>query len=331
MRALSTLALLTAALLVGCGGDEPEPEPAPARTPNAGRAGPPAEPPTIRAIEIPTFPPLGPASRFDVVVDSRDAWAALTATFKNRVTAFATASSNGRARAAVRARDLGEGQGTLVLEVCDLLNACSARAVEDLIVDLSPPEIEPERLVASPKVSGTAGQIAFWVADDWVLGDVRLETFGKVLTRDFPKAYPSTLGKAWDVSRVAFDASLLGESSGVASLVARDAAGNEVRRSFQLVVDGTPPTATITAPLEGAHVAGGTFAVRAAALDVGGTTTPPTLELWIGGARVAELPGPAIDVDVDTATLPPGPVEVRVLARDEAGNESAPIVRTITH
>lgn len=331
MRALATSVLLATTLLFGCGSDDPEPAPGPSpAAPGGGRAGPPADPPTIRSIEIPTFPPLGPTSRVAVVVDARDGWATLSATFKNRVDTFATASSRG-SRAELRARDLGEGQGTLVLEVCDVRNACSARAVEDLIVDLSPPEIEPERLVASPRVSGVPGQIAFWVADDWVLGDVRLEAAGKVLTRELPKAYPSTLGKAWDVSRIAFDASLLGESKGLASLIVRDAAGNELRRSFEIVVDGTPPTASISSPAEGARITGDTFAVRAAAVDVGGTATPPTLELWIGGARVAELPGPAIDVDVDTTTLPPGPVEVRVIARDEAGNESEPIVRTITH
>jgi hypothetical protein len=217
--------------------------------------------------------------------------------------------------------ELGEGQGTLRIVCCDVNEACAERQITSFLVDLTPPEIEAERLVASPSGEGFDGDISVWVRDAWVLGSVELSFAGKTLRHELPRAYPSTLGTDWDVSRVTFPAKDLPVGAGLATITARDAAGNTTSKQLALRVDGTAPAVTILAPTPGLVASGSSFRVRVQASD-GDNPTPPAIALWVGGTRVAELVGPLAELDIDTATLPPGPTEVRATARDDAGNES---------
>jgi hypothetical protein len=191
--------------------------------------------------------------------------------------------------------------------------------VNDFLVDMTPPEVDLESPTVSPSLAGIEGQVAVWVSDAWVLGSVDFTFGGKTLHYDFPKAYPATVGTEWDVSRVAFAAKDLPEKEGDATVVVRDAAGNARTETFHLRIDGTAPTVAITQPANGASVTG-TFDVSVTAVDEG--PTPPIVELWVGGARILEAAAPLGAIGVDTSTLPSGPVELKAIARDPAGNRS---------
>lgn len=324
--------LLFASGAVACSDDAGGSEDAEPTTPGSTRGGAPGAnrppPPTV-TVELPSFPPIGPLARVTAVVRGATDVALLDTTFRTLSTRNVTLR-DGEGATTFDARQLGEGRGTLVFQVCDLFrSSCSASAVENLIVDLTPPELEVERRVASPFATGPSGEIALWAADDWVLGRVRLTFGGKTLERVFPAAWPSTIGEAWDVSRVGFPAKDLPEGDGTATVVVEDAAGNRLERALSIRVDATSPSAEMTAPLAGARLArGAPLAVRASASDPG-SGPAPTLEVWVGGARIAELAGPSIDLDVDTGALPSGPLEVRVVPRDEAGNVGAAVLRTV--
>jgi hypothetical protein len=313
-------------LLSGCATTTDPPSSSSGRTPetNAGTngTGTTSTPPTFDAIEIPTWPPLGKDGRITVKISDDEALSRLTATFKN----VASRSFAGtRTEITLSGNELGEGMGTLTLVACDARNACRERIVDDFLVDMTPPEAELESATVSPKLSGLEGQVAVWVSDAWVLGSVDLTFDGKTLHHEFPKAYPATVGKEWDVSRVAFQAKELAEKEGDAVVVVRDAAGNARTQTFRLRVDGTAPTVAITQPANGASVSG-TFDVALTAADEG--PTPPNVELWVGGVRVVDASAPLGVITVDTSTLPTGPVEVQAIARDAAGNRST--VSTVT-
>lgn len=288
-------------------------------------SSPPPPPPTptapkLDAIEIPEWPPLSATGRITVQLSDDERLSRLTATFKN----VARRSLDGTSGTVLLSgADLGEGMGTLTLVACDARDFCRERRVNDFLVDMTPPEADLERGAVSPKLAGIDGQVAVWVSDAWVLGSVDLTFAGKTTHHDFPKAYPATVGREWDVSRVAFAASELPEKEGDATVTVRDAAGSARTQTFHLRIDGKAPTATITEPANGTTVSG-SFDVRVLAEDEG--PTAPIVELWVGGARMLEAAAPLGAVSVDASALPAGATEVMAVARDEAGNRS-PIAR----
>lgn len=319
LRSLLVLSLggLFAASVAACSDG---PSFAPAATP------PPPKPPTAptMSIELPDFPPLGARGQLSVRVTDEEARSRVTASFRRNVAKRTNMPAD---TLVFTGQELGEGMGTLSLVACDESvnggGACRERLVSNLLVDLSPPEVDVERAVASPTAEGVAGQISFWVADAYVLGSVQLAFGGKVRDYEFPRAYPSTLGKQWDVSRVAFAARDFPEGEGTATLLVRDAAGNERSTDVPIRIDATPPVAIVEQPLAGSTVSG-TFSVRVSASDANAhAQAPPLIEIWVGGTRIVELPGPVAEIAIDSASLPGGPTEVKAIARDEAGNASA--------
>lgn len=277
---------------------------------------PPPTPPSIQGVDIPEWPPLGPTGSVRVRVTDDERLSRLTATFRRVVRRTLDGASG---EVSLTGPELGEGMGTLTLVACDAANACVERRVTDLLVDTTPPEATLERAAVSPHLDGIDGQVAVWAADGWVLGSVELSFKGKTLRHELPNVYPPTLGREWDVSRVAFDAKELPEGAGDATVVVRDAAGNARTEVFPLRIDGTPPTVAITEPANGATV-GTSFDVSITAAD--DDPEPPVVELWVGGARVLEAAAPLGKVTVDASTLPPGTTELRATARDAAGNRS---------
>jgi hypothetical protein len=310
MKTLPTYLLLSAVLL-GCADDPPPPPP-------------PLTAPSLDRLEIPEWPPLGPDSTLTVTARDAQQLRSIYAWFEDR----SERDAGGLVRTVdIHASDLGEGLGALDVGACNIHSLCTTQTFQRVLIDLHPPELVVERTVASPAMTDTAGQISFWVRDAWVLGSVELDFHGRALKHQFPAAYPETLGTKWDVSRVAFDASELTPGSDEAVVIVRDAAGNELRERITLTVDATPPVAAIVEPANGTTV-GAKFLVRmSAADDIPRTAT--TIELWVGGARVAELPGPTAEIVIDRATLPPGPTELWAIARDSAGNLSAPAKVTV--
>jgi hypothetical protein len=104
-----------------------------------------------------------------------------------------------------------------------------------------------------------------------------------------------------------------------ATLEVRDAAGNVTVSTFDLTIDGNPPSVLVQAPLAGASVSGA-FEVRIAAEDdLGG---PVWLEVEVDGTPLATATGPTAQIGADAAELAAGAATLRVHARDEAGNAS---------
>jgi len=275
-------------------------------------------PPTLDPLNPPAWPPMGFTSEIRARCRDDVGLSSVAAIFNNAPVRPVTGLE---ASVPFTGRELGEGLGELRVRCCDARGACAERRVTDFLVDLTPPEIDEERLVASPHGQDLDGDIALWVRDAWVLGSVELSFAGKTLRHEFPQAYPSTLGADWDVSRVTFPAKELPPGAGTAVVTARDGAGNVMTRELWVRIDATPPEVVLHAPVAGT-TSGGRFTIRAEATD-GDNPTPPTIDLWVGGTRIAELAGPIAELEVDTATLSRGPTEVRVIARDDAGNESA--------
>lgn len=306
-------------LLGGCATTSDPPSPSSGSSGASGTNGnarPTPTPPTFDAVEIPSWPPLAKDGTIKVQLSDDEALSRLTATFKHVTRKTFTGASGS---ISLSGNDLGEGMGTLSLVACDTRDFCRERRVEDFLVDMTPPEAELESPTISPKLSGIEGQVALWVSDAWVLGSVDFTFEGKTLHHDFPKAYPDTVGKEWDVSRVTFDAKSLPEKEGDATVVVRDAAGNARTHTFHIRIDGTAPSVEITQPANGANVTG-SFDVSLTATDEG--PTPPNVELWVGGVRILDAAAPLGSITVDTSTLPAGPVEVKAIARDAAGNRS---------
>jgi hypothetical protein len=233
------------------------------------------------------------------------------------------------AKVLVSGRELGEGIGTFRAECCDDRNLCgNVRQINRLLVDLTAPEIAADRVMASPTGEGLDGEISVWVADAWLLGSVELTFRGKTLRKELPHVYPATLGKEWDVSRIAFAAKDLPAGDGIATVVAYDAAGNRATREMPIRVDATAPTVSIQAPTPDAVIAGDRIPVQVFAADAD-NPVPPTIEIAVGGVRIAELRGPSASLAIDTASLAKGPVEIRATARDNVGNVSKSAVVTV--
>jgi hypothetical protein len=216
-----------------------------------------AFPPQIDEILIADWPPMGPAGV--ITVEVRDDAGVASVLFEFAETVLFDTQDQRNVTLDVLGIELGEGLGDMVVTATDVDGTWARRTVEGLLVDLSAPEID--LLDTYIPASGPEAVLFAWVSDAWILGDVTLEVGGEVLTYDFPDAYPSTLGQEWDYSLVSFEAGDLPLGSHLALLTVRDAAGNETSQSFDLVVDGTPPVASVAAPSDGEHVSG-VFAVR---------------------------------------------------------------------
>lgn len=277
---------------------------------------PPNEVPKVGQITLPTWPPMGKGGHLDVAVSDDQADTTVSARFAGS-SVKNLQLTNGTVR--FFGFELGEGYGDLYLSACDRQRACRERRVEKLLVDMTPPDIELERDVVSALVDGIDGDVGVWVRDGWVLGSVEITYGGKTLKHAFPQAYPSTLGTKPDVSRVGFPAKSLPVGNGLLAITATDAAGNVSTKSVKLRIDATKPLVQLLEPAPGAQVKGA-FVVRVAATDDGGQ--PPTVDLFVGGARVLSNVVPSAPFVLDTSTLTPGIHEVRAIARDDAGNES---------
>lgn len=217
------------------------------------------------------------------------------------------------------ARDLGEGMGRLLITVVDDDEQETTYTWEDVVVDLSPPRIEPGALVVRPTGDGPESELSFWVGDAWVLGRVEVAFAGEVLALDFPAGWPSTLGESWDWSYVAFPGASLPEGAGEVEIRAWDAAGNAAVLTRELIVDGTPPLVDLVVVDDGAS--SGSILVDVTASDGGGG--PVWIELRARGLSVGGAAGPGARIALARDDFAEGPLELVAVASDQAGNEAA--------
>ncbi len=270
---------------------------------------------------IPSWPPIGPEGELTIHAESDAGLAEVDLSFGQTTTRFLSGALTSDIR--VTGVELGEGFGTLDVTVFGEDGGWTHRQVEDLLVDLSEPEAYFEQTVL-PAAGAT---LDFWIADAWVVSSYDLTIGDKSFFDTLPEGYPSTLGTEWDYSLVRIPVEDLPLGTTTAALTVRDAAGNAAFFDLSVTVDGVAPTAAFVAPLEGETVSA-TFEVSVDAADeLGGVVD---LELSIGGALWTTLVGPSATVTLDASELPAGPVELSVVAIDEAGNRSAPVVRSVT-
>ncbi len=268
--------------------------------------------PMMGPLDIPQWPPLGETSEIHVDVSDDVGLQQLIFSFRNDV--FRTLSGN-NASVSVTGGELGEGFGTLEVYVEDVEGASRTRKVEDLLVDLSAPEI-----TLGDTVLGVQDDyLEAWVADAWVIGKAELTVGNVVVEHEFEDGYPPTLGEAWDYSLVKFPVADLPQGVHGATLTAYDAAGNDTTEPFTITIDGIAPTVQIVSPPTGTVVTGW-FEVTLQAIDL--TSGSVWIELTIGGTPAATAVGPQATVLLNAAELAPGPTELSAIAHDEAGNPS---------
>lgn len=280
----------------------------------------PVLPPTV-ALEVADWPPLGPNGVLTITASSNQELAHAELYFKNdSVAYFSDATLSGSATAS--GLSLGEGFGQLDVVVYAVDGSWTRAGIEDLLVDLSPPEAYIDRTV----LPASGDDLQLWIADAWVVSGCELTVGAITLGEQLEPGYPSTLGVEWDFSLVSFPVEELPVGNHAAQLRVWDAAGNEVLLDIPIAIDGLPPEVDILEPAEGETVQE-TFTVSASASD--DMPFPVAIELRVGGALIATGTAPQATFTLSALDFPAGEHEITAIAIDEAGNESAIATRTI--
>jgi len=271
-------------------------------------------PPSIDNVDVADWPPLGPEGTIGVDLSDDRSLSSVSFDFNH---SFSRVVSGTAASIEVSGTELGEGLGKLTITAMDSDGGWAQRWVENLLVDLTPPEVTIGKTVLPQQ--GDNAKLEIWVADAWVLGHVDLEFNGSTLSHDFGQVYPETLGTAWDYSLVSFPTSALAAGTGTARITAYDAAGNATIEQFELSVDGNAPLVSILAPAPNQTVSG-LFQVSLSALDPEGG--PCWIQVKLGGTDLGTAVGPSAKITVDASEFVPGELTLEATAVDEAGNES---------
>jgi hypothetical protein len=308
---LASLAALPGCLFSGCDGEYPDPERPDAST-TWGWDARTNLPPSFMEIEVPSYPPLGPDGGVSITLHDESGLTQLQHEFASVGNKWLGGTTQ---TVFISAEELGDGFGDLQLTAYDQTGAWTRKTVENLVVDLDPPQID----VMPPSTARPGDDLITWVSDGWLLGSVEL-VIGDVTQREeFPPVYPSYFGQQWDVSYVQFTTGDLPDGKYPARLTVKDAAGNKVTEQFQLTIDGTPPTLAVLSPEPGATVSG-RFQVEVAADDGG---KPVVVIVSVDGVEIAAATGPTATITLDTADFAPGLLDLEVEAVDEVGNAVA--------
>lgn len=275
-------------------------------------------------IEIADWPPIGRDTGVSVTASSQSGLARVELDFLYHATVLTTGTA---ATVFVTGQELGEGYGRLAVGAFDVRGAFTEGWVDNLLVDLSPPEVTLGQVLLPAAPGMPESQLELFVADAWVLGRVELQVGSVVLVHDFEDGYPPSIGTEWDTSLVLFPASALPLGANTAEIRAYDAAGNVATQPFELILDADPPVATIQSPAAGASLSGA-FTIQLVATDPG--DGPVWVDLSLGGTPLGSVPGPYVDLSVDTAELTPGPSTLVAVPVDAAGNRGAEIVVPVT-
>ena len=185
----------------------------------------PPAPPSV-SISVPDWPPLGPEGQIRVdAIANGGALSTATWYFRNQFTTTFDGQSAGATWAT--GAQLGEGLGTLTIDVETTQDTGTRREVQDLLVDLS----EPTAYVDDTILPAVGAELTFWIADAWVVSGYELTIAGKTFTDTLEPGYPSTLGEDWDYSLVSIPVSEIPVGVHLGALRVFDAAGNVARSS----------------------------------------------------------------------------------------------------
>jgi hypothetical protein len=186
--------------------------------------------------------------------------------------------------------------------------------------DTTPPTVSMTAPANAATVSGTTVTVSATAADDVAVAGVQFKLDGASLGAEVTAA---PYGILWDTTPVV-------NGSHTLTAVARDAAGNTTPAAAVVVtvnnVDGTPPTVAISAPANGATVAG-TATVSASAAD---NVAVIGVQFKIDGVNLgAEDTASPYALAWSTTGVANGPHTVSAVARDGAGNTATAAV-TVT-
>lgn len=279
---------------------------------------PPPDPPTV-TFTIPEWPPIGPNDTVTLNASSDGGLDATTFFFVNTF----NKSFAGTQSVSALGHELGEGFGQLEVLVTSFDGSFTRRAVDGLLVDLTPPSAYFDETV----LPATGKELQFWMGDAWIVSRCSLTIGDKVFTEEVDPGYPDTIGVEWDYSLVTIPVEELPVGSHTAHVEVWDAAGNVADLEVALTIDALAPEVGIPSPQEG-EVLDGLFDVTVTATD--DVPLPVAIEISIGGALVATGSSPQTTITFSTDDFPQGPTEISVVAVDEAGNRSAPVVRSVT-
>jgi len=283
---------------------------------------PPSAPPVVQ-ISIADWPPIGPNGVVTVSASADQGLSRADFFFKNTYTATFQGVSFSGETATASGSNLGEGFGQLDVAVYALDGAFTKSVVQDLLVDLTPPEAYFDQTV----LPATGADLTFWMADAWVVSGCELTVGSAILSEQLEQGYPTTLGVEWDFSLVSFAVEQIPVGNHAALLRVWDAAGNEALYDVPIAIDGVPPDVDILEPAEG-EVVEETFVVTASASDDMPFAT--SIEIRVGGALIATGTAPEASFVLSSLDFPVGQTEITALAVDEAGNSSAISTRTVT-
>ena len=222
----------------------------------------------------------------------------------------------------VTGSELGEGFGQMGVTVFSLDGSSTRRAVDGLLVDLTPPEAFFHETV----LPATGKHLTFWMGDAWIVAGCEITIGDATFTAEVDPGYPDTIGVEWDFSLVTIPVEEIPIGAHQAHVSLWDAAGNTSVVTVPILIDGIAPEVGVPAPEEGA-ILDGLFNLTVTATD--DTPLPIALEIRVGGALVATGASPETTITLDTADFPAGPTQISAVAVDEAGNRSAPLVRNV--
>jgi arylsulfatase A-like enzyme len=183
-------------------------------------------------------------------------------------------------------------------------------------VDTTPPSVSVTAPAAGSFVSGPVDLTADATDDDSVVA-VQFFVDGIAVAADSAPPY-----------QVAYAPDTLGDGAHVVTAEARDVAGHvTLSAAVDVTVDDTAPDVVITAPVDGATIAGVTTLAATATDSVGVAGVQFYVDSVAVGAEVTTAPY-AISYNADT--LANGTIQISAVARDSAGHTTASAPVTVT-
>src|SRR5207253_1858637 len=206
---------------------------------------------------------------------------------------------------------------TLTAVARDAAGNTATSAAVSVTVDNAPPTVSLTAPVAGTKVVGTVTVSASATDNVGVVG-VQFKLDGANLGTEVTVAPYSV---SWNTTTATAGAHTL-------TAVARDAAGNAATSpAVSVTVDNAPPTASLTAPIAGASVAG-TITVSASATENVGAAG---VQFKLDGANLgAEVTAAPYSVSWTSTTTTNGAHTLTAVARDAAGNTATSAVVSVT-
>lgn len=204
---------------------------------------------------------------------------------------------------------VSDGVHSLTVIAYDSTGRSATSAPVSVTVDNLPPTVSVSAPATGASVSGTVSVTAA-ASDDLGVASVQFQLDGANLGSPVTAA-PYAI--SWDTTAAAFGSHTL-------TAIASDATGNHTTSTaITVTVDNVPPTAAISAPVAGAHLAG-TASLTASASDNAGVTR---VQFQLDGVNIGgALTTAPYTLAWDSTTATDGNHTLTAIASDAAGNST---------